>query len=102
MREAFVMQLKKGYEEEYERRHNEIWPELVTLLKESGVSEYSIFLEKETGKLFAFQHTRGHGSQDLGQNPVVQKWWEYMADIMETNADNSPVSIPLREVFYLP
>ncbi len=102
MREAFVMQLKKGYEEEYERRHNEIWPELVTLLKGSGVSEYSIFLEKETGKLFAFQHTSGHGSQDLGQNPVVQKWWEYMADIMETNADNSPVSIPLREVFYLP
>ena len=102
MREAFVMQLKKGYEEEYERRHNEIWPELVTLLKESGVSEYSIFLEKETGKLFAFQHTSGHGSQDLGQNPVVQKWWEYMADIMETNADNSPVSIPLRAVFSLP
>ena len=68
----------------------------------SGVSEYSIFLEKETGKLFAFQHNTGQGSQDLGQNPIVQKWWAYMADIMETNEDNSPVSIPLREVFYLP
>ena len=102
MREAFVMQLKKGFEAEYEKRHNEIWPELSALLKENGVSEYSIFLEKETGKLFAFQHTSGQGSQDLGQNPIVQKWWAFMADIMETNEDNSPVSTPLREVFYLP
>lgn len=102
MREAFVMYLKKGQEEEYERRHNEIWPELAALLKESGVSEYSIFLEKETGKLFAFQYNNGKGSQDLGQNPIVRKWWAYMADIMETNEDDSPVSIPLREVFYLP
>ena len=102
MREAFVMYLKKGHEEEYERRHSEIWPELAALLKESGVSEYSIFLEKETGKLFASQHNTGQGSQDLGQNPIVQKWWAYMADIMETNEDNSPISIPLREVFYLP
>jgi L-rhamnose mutarotase len=37
----------------------------------------------------------------LGDNPIVQKWWAYMADIMETNPDNSPVSIPLPECFYM-
>lgn len=102
-REAFKMYLKPGYEAEYEKRHNAIWPELRALLKESGVSEYSIFWDKETNVLFAFQLVSGEGgSQDLGENPIVQKWWAYMADIMETNADNSPVSIPLKEVFYMP
>ncbi|HOG05723.1 MAG TPA: L-rhamnose mutarotase [Paludibacter sp.] len=102
-REAFKMYLKPGYEAEYEKRHNAIWPELRALLKESGVSEYSIFWDKETNVLFAFQLVSGDGgSQDLGENPIVQKWWAYMADIMETNADNSPVSIPLKEVFYMP
>lgn len=102
-REAFKMYLKPGFEAEYEKRHNAIWPELRALLKESGVSEYSIFWDKETNVLFAFQLVSGDGgSQDLGENPIVQKWWAYMADIMETNADNSPVSIPLKEVFYMP
>ena len=96
------MQLKKGFEEEYQRRHSAIWDELTALLSESGVYDYTIFLEKESGKLFAFQHTRGEGgSQDLGSNPIVQRWWAYMADIMETNDDNSPVSTPLREVFHM-
>ncbi len=102
MRQGFVMQLKKGYEEEYQRRHAAIWPELKALLTESGVYDYTIFLEEESGKLFAFQRTRGEGgSQDLGSNPIVQRWWAYMADIMETNDDNSPVSIPLCEVFHM-
>ncbi|MFA5447885.1 MAG: L-rhamnose mutarotase [Sphaerochaeta sp.] len=102
MRQAFVMQLKKGFEEEYQKRHQEIWPELQQLLSNSGVYDYTIFLEEESGKLFAFQRTRGEGgSQDLGSNPIVQRWWAYMADLMETNADNSPVSIPLREVFHM-
>jgi L-rhamnose mutarotase len=96
------MQLKKGFEEEYQKRHQEIWPELQQLLSNSGVYDYTIFLEEESGKLFAFQRTRGEGgSQDLGSNPIVQRWWAYMADLMETNADNSPVSIPLREVFHM-
>ncbi len=102
MRQAFVMQLKKGCEAEYEKRHNAIWPELKALLSESGVFDYTIFLEKESGKLFAFQKSEGaQGSQDLGTNPIVQKWWAYMADLMETNEDNSPVSIPLAEVFHM-
>ena len=101
-REAFKMYLKPGYEAEYERRHREIWPEVKQLLKESGVSDYSIYWDKDTNILFAIQKVSGEASsQDLGDNPIIQKWWEYMADIMETNPDNSPVSIPLKEVFHM-
>ena len=102
MRKAFVMQLKKGCEAEYKRRHDEIWPQLKTLLSEHGVYDYSIFLERESGKLFAFQQVTGEGgSQDLGSNPNVQQWWAYMADLMETHPDNEPISIPLEEVFHM-
>lgn len=101
-REGFKMYLKPGFEAEYEKRHNAIWPELRQLLKESGVSDYTIFWDKETNLLFAYQLVDGDSSsQDLGDNPVVQKWWAYMADIMETNPDNSPISIPLTEVFHM-
>ncbi|WP_167606198.1 L-rhamnose mutarotase [Maribellus sediminis] len=99
---AFKMHLNKGQKEEYKKRHAEIWPELKLLLKEAGISEYSIFLDEETGILFAFQKVSGDGgSQDLGQTEIVQKWWKYMADIMQTNPDNSPVSTELEEVFYM-
>lgn len=99
---AFKMKLKAGFEDEYKRRHDEIWPELKSLLEESGISDYSIFLDSETNILFAVQKQEGSGSsQDLGSNPVVKKWWKYMADIMETNEDFSPVTVPLKEVFYL-
>ncbi len=99
---AFKMHLNSGQKEEYKKRHNEIWPELEKLLKEAGVSEYSIFLDEETNTLFAFQKLRGDdGSQDLGQTEIVKKWWAYMADIMKTNPDNSPVTSGLEEVFYL-
>ena len=102
MRVAFKMKLKPGCVEEYRKRHDALWPELKQLLSESGVSDYSIFHDPETDVLFAVQQSNGRGSQDLGSLPVVQKWWAYMADIMETNPDNSPVSRPLQEVFYLP
>jgi len=99
---AFKMKMKPGCEAEYKRRHDEIWPELEQLIRESGVSDYSIFLDKETNILFAVQKQSGdQSSQDLGTNPVVRKWWDYMSDIMEVNPDNSPVTIPLNEVFYL-
>lgn len=99
---AFKMYLNEGQKAEYKKRHNKIWPELKKLLKEAGVSEYSIFLDEETNILFAFQKVSGEGgSQDLEQTGIVQKWWAFMADIMKTNSDNSPVSIPLEEVFYM-
>lgn len=99
---AFKMQLNEGQKEAYIKRHNEIWPELKKLLKDSGVNEYSIFLDEETNTLFAFQKVNGQeGSQDLGTTDIVKKWWAFMADIMETNPDNSPVTTELEEVFYL-
>ena len=101
-RQAFKMYLKPGFESEYEKRHNAIWPELRALLKEPRVSDYSIFWDKETNVLFAYQIVDGgSSSQDLGDNPIVQKWWAYMADIMDTNEDNSPITIPLTEVFHM-
>jgi L-rhamnose mutarotase len=99
---AFKMKLKAGKAAEYKRRHDEIWPELEQLIREGGVSDYSIFLDEETNTLFAVQKVSGEGgSQDLGSLEIVQRWWAYMADIMETNPDKSPVSVPLREVFHL-
>jgi L-rhamnose mutarotase len=102
-RVAFKMKLKAGFRDEYKRRHDELWPELRALIKAQGISDYSIFLDEETNILFAVQKVEGGaGSQDLGALEIVKKWWSYMADIMETNPDESPVSIPLGEVFYLP
>ena len=99
---AFKMKLKEGFKDEYIKRHEEIWPELEQLIRDSGVFDYSIFLDEETNILFACQkQSGGASSQDLGANPIVQKWWTYMADIMESNPDNSPVTIPLVEVFYM-
>ncbi|MDX1285543.1 MAG: L-rhamnose mutarotase [Draconibacterium sp.] len=99
---AFKMHLNEGQKEEYIKRHDEIWPKLQKLLKEAGISEYSIFLDEETNILFAFQKVDGEdGSQDLGQTEIVQKWWAFMADIMKTNPDNSPVTTELEEVFYM-
>jgi L-rhamnose mutarotase len=101
-RVAFKMKLFPGCKEEYIKRHHEIWPELVELIRNGGVSDYSIFLDEETNILFGIQKVEGEqSSQDMGSNPVVARWWAYMKDIMETNPDNSPVTIPLEEVFYL-
>jgi L-rhamnose mutarotase len=99
---GFKMKLNPGLKEEYRKRHSEIWPELVKLLKDAGVGNYSIFLDEETNTLFAYQEQAGdNSSQDLGTTEVVKRWWKYMADIMETNPDNSPVTVPLEQVFYM-
>jgi L-rhamnose mutarotase len=98
---AFKMKLKPGFKDEYQKRHNEIWPELSALLKANGISDYTIFLDEETNTLFGVQMLSGESSQDLGSTEIVQKWWTYMADIMDTNPDNSPVSTPLTKVFHL-
>lgn len=101
-RVAFKMKLIKGFEAEYQKRHDEIWPELQQLLKETGISEYSIFLEEETGNLFGFlKISNPIKLEELPSYAVMQKWWKYMGDMMETNPDDSPVSITLKEVFYL-
>ena len=100
---AFRMRLNPGCEEEYRRRHDEIWPELVALLKEAGVSDYSIHLDRETNTLFGVLWRReDHGMDDLPAHPVMRRWWAHMADIMETHPDNAPVAVPLVSVFHMP
>lgn len=99
---AFRMKLHPGQEEEYRRRHDAIWPELVALLKETGISDYSIYLDKESLHLFGVLEIKDASIMDaLPEHPVMQKWWEYMKDIMDCNPDNSPISIPLEQVFHL-
>ena len=99
---AFRMKVFPGMEEEYKRRHDAIWPELSDLLKSTGISAYSIFLDERDGSLFGVLSVEDEMSMEaLPQHPVMKKWWAYMKDIMETNADNSPISIPLTEVFNL-
>lgn len=100
---AFKMQLYKGFKDEYTKRHDEIWPELQSLLKDTGISDYSIFLDETTNSLFGVMKANDAAKlNDLPSSPVMQQWWKYMGDIMESNPDNSPVSTPLTEVFYLP
>ncbi|HVX86042.1 MAG TPA: L-rhamnose mutarotase [Phycisphaerae bacterium] len=101
-RNAFVMKLKPGYEAEYKKRHDDIWPELAAELRAAGVSDYSIFLDERTGNLFAFQRLADDNTAaDLPQTAIVKKWWAYMKDIMDSHPDNSPVAVPLREVFHM-
>ena len=99
---AFRMRLNPGMAEEYRARHDAIWPELVELLKDAGISDYSIHLDEETNLLFGvLWRTDDHSMADLPSHPVMQKWWAYMADIMETRADNEPVAVPLTTVFHM-
>lgn len=102
-RVAFKMKLYPGFEKEYKKRHDEIWPELQQLLKESGISDYSIFLDEETNSLFGVLKISDPENLDnLPTKEIMQRWWKYMADVMATNDDYSPISISLQEVFYLP
>ena len=100
-RVAFKMKLKAGFEAEYKKRHDEIWPELSQALTNAGVSDYSIFLDEESSTLFAVQKLIDNNTaHQLPQMEIVKKWWAYMADIMETNEDHSPVCKELKGVFY--
>ena len=101
-RHAFKMKLKPGFEAEYKRRHDELWPELARELREAGISDYSIFLDPETLTLFAVQKlTDNKTANRLPHSPIVRQWWDSMAPLMEVLPDNEPVSSPLHEVFHL-
>lgn len=99
---AFRMQLDPGRADEYRRRHDDIWPELVALLKDTGISGYSIFLDPETNALFAVLHRDDEHRMDaLPGHEIMRRWWAHMGDIMATNADGSPVVVPLEPMFHL-
>jgi L-rhamnose mutarotase len=98
---AFKMKLKAGFEDEYKKRHDQIWPELGQELSRAGVYDYSIFLDGETNTLFAVQKLNDNNTADqLPQNVIVRKWWDFTSGIMEVDADNSPVVVELIEVFH--
>lgn len=99
---AFRMQLKPGFEAEYKKRHDDIWPELSELLKSAGVLEYYIFLDEATLTLFAFQKLKeDETTATLPGLAIMKRWWDYMADIMDVNDDNSPIATGFTEVFRL-
>ena len=99
---AFLMKLKPECEDEYKKRHDKIWPELVELLQGAGISDYSIFLDSGTLTLFALLHLSDNNTLgDLPNQPLMRKWWDYMADLMETNPDRSPVVTAIQEVFHM-
>ncbi|MCM1077442.1 MAG: L-rhamnose mutarotase [Bacteroides sp.] len=100
---AFKMYLKPGCEAEYQKRHAALWPELKKRINESGVRNYSIFWDKDTNILFAYQEVTGESnSQDVETaDEITRRWWNYMADLMEVNPDNSPVTHPIMEVWHL-
>ena len=99
---AFTMQLKPGVAAEYERRHDEIWPELSALLTEAGIRDYSIYLDAASGVLFAVQkRVPSHTTDGLPTTAIMQRRWAYMGDLMETNPDSSPVVKPLARVFHM-
>ncbi|GAA4228872.1 L-rhamnose mutarotase [Sagittula marina] len=100
---AFTMKLHPGQAEEYKRRHDAIWPELVTLLQDAGVSDYSIHLDPDTHTLFGILwRPDDHGMDALPGTEIMQRWWAHMADIMETHPDNEPVTKTLQPMFHLP
>ena len=99
---GFRMQMNEGQAQEYRRRHDEIWPELVALLKEAGVSDYSIFLHENTCSLFAvLRRSKDHTMDSLPLEPIMQRWWAHMADIMASDDSNEPIVEPLERVFHL-
>ena len=101
-RVAFKMKFKPGKEEEYRFRHDHIWPELKETLTKAGIRDYTIFLDSETNSLFAVQKlTEDNNVEELPFKEIMKRWWDYMADLMETNPDNSPLSFPLNEVFHM-
>lgn len=102
IRKGFVMQLNEDCKAEYKRRHDEIWPELVDILKSHGGHNYSIFLHEDTNQLFGYVEIESEERWlQVANTAICKKWWSYMQDIMTTNPDHSPQSISLSSVFYL-
>jgi len=102
IRKAFLMALKPGQQDEYERRHNPIWPELQETLRTHGVCDYSIFINRNTDQLFAYAEIESEELwQRIAETETCRRWWAQMKDLMFTNADNSPATVVLDEVFHL-
>ncbi|MGA1799085.1 L-rhamnose mutarotase [Sphingomonas sp. 4RDLI-65] len=98
---AFRMQLKPGVVDEYRKRHDAIWPELSALLTESGIHDYSIFLDEATLSLFAvLKLAEPNTRAALPDHPVMKRWWDHMAPLMEVEDDNRPKEWSLPLIFH--
>ena len=101
-RYTFKMFLHAGQRDEYKKRHDEIWPDLAVLLRQAGISNYSIFLDDDTNTLFAYlERPKDHTMASLPDHPVMRRWWDYMKDLMQTDATGAPIARPIGEVFHL-
>ena len=99
---AFKMQLNPGMAAEYKKRHDEIFPELVDLLHEAGVKDYSIHLDEATNTLFGVLWRRtDHTMAALPATAIMQRWWAHMADVMAANDQNEPISVDLVPMFWM-
>lgn len=102
IRKSFLMSVNPDAHDEYEKRHRPIWDDLAAVLKQHGVSNYSIFLDEETSQLFGYAEIESEELWNaIAETDVCRRWWAHMRDIMPSNDDNSPVSRRLREVFHL-
>ena len=102
IRKGFKMKLYPGMAEEYARRHNALWPEMRDMIHAYGGHNYSIYLDTETNVLYGYIEIEDEARwAQSADTPINRKWWDYMADIMDTNPDNSPVSTDLVPVFHL-
>ena len=102
VRKAFKMKLFPGQEMEYEKRHNELWPEMKEMIHQYGGRNYSIFLDKETLILYGYIELEDEALwAKSAETDICRKWWDFMQDIMETNPDHSPVSVDLDLLFHL-
>lgn len=102
IRKAFLMSVNPDAHVEYEKRHRPIWAELAAVLKEHGVSNYSIFLDEETSQLFGYAEIESEEQwNSIAETDECRRWWAYMSDVMPSNEDKSPVSRGLTEVFHL-
>ncbi|MCL2579231.1 MAG: L-rhamnose mutarotase [Oscillospiraceae bacterium] len=102
MVKGFKMQLNPGMAQEYELRHNELWPEMADMIHAHGGKNYSIFLDSGTNVLYGYIEIEDEARWRQGADTAInRKWWAFMADIMHTNPDNSPVADDLQLMFHL-
>ena len=100
MRSAWVMKLKPGQEAMYRQKHDEIWPEMVDLLRQQGIRNYTIYRHELT--LFAYFERDGAAPARAGEvDPVMLRWWKWMEPQMETRPDSSPTVELVEEMFRL-
>lgn len=100
MKKAFRMKLNEGSVEQYKKNHENVYPQLEKLFLKAGVKEYTIWFDEETNYLFAYLDVENiEAWNEIPSSDICKKWWEFMAPIMATNEDNSPVSVDLKNVY---